>query len=217
MNDSHIGLDLDDTLIHSIFIDDATAKLIETDSKYDYLKGRTKLIKIVDIKDDDIIGNGIISTILVVLRPGVKEFMTFLLSYYDYIFIWTAGSKRYGRAIESILINPSNDAYKKGKIKILTRADCNEITSKTILKDLASKGFDLKRTLIIDDNKTTYVNNPDNAIKISGYDPTMSEAHINHPDEALSEIKSWILENDVKNCKDVRLLNKNTIFKKRAI
>jgi TFIIF-interacting CTD phosphatase-like protein len=214
MDGSHIVLDLDDTLIHAIFIDDTTSRQIETDNKYKYLKGRSKIIRVVDINDNDTIGNGIISNILVILRPGVKEFMMFVMEYFDNVTIWSAGNKRYVRALESVLIDPSHEMYKKNKIKVLSRGDCNEITKKSVLKDLKSKGFDLTKTIMIDDNKTTYVNNPDNAINIPGYNPEFKEEHINFPDTSLKDIKKWMLDNNIKNCKDVRELDKTKIFKK---
>lgn len=165
------------------------------------------------MNENDIIGNGIVTTILIIFRPGVQEIIEFLLNYFDYVFIWSAGVKRYVRAIESVLIDPNHNMYKKERIKVLSRKDCNEITEKSVLKDLASKGYDLKRTLIIDDNKTTYINNPDNAIGISGYNPSINEEQVKFKDESLLEIKKWIIENDVKNCKDVRKLDKSKIFK----
>lgn len=217
MDETHIVLDLDDTLIHAIFIDEATAKLIETDPKFNYLNDRSRIIRVVDIKDDDIFGNGVISTILVIFRPGLKEFINFILEYFDNVHIWSAGHKRYVRAIESLIFDPNHNIYKRQKIKVFTREDCNEITDKSVLKDLASKGFNLHKTLVVDDNDTTYVNNVENAIKIVGYNPNYSREHVCMEDNSLKDIIEWFLLNDVKNCRDVRKLDKSKIFKKRVI
>lgn len=214
MSERHIALDLDDTLIHAFFISQQQLDEITTDSKYNYLKGRMKILHIVDINDDDLIGKGNISIVMIVFRPYLQEFLKFLLDYFDHISIWSAGHKRYVRAIESILFSPDNEVYRNKCVKVLTRKDCNEITKTSVLKDLNSKGFNLENTIIIDDNETTFVNNPNNAIHIPAYNPQLKEEHILYDDKSLLKIMEWIKTNYIHKNQDVRTLKLNEIFPK---
>lgn len=214
MSGCHIALDLDDTLIHAFFISQQQLEEITTDSKYSYLKGRMKVLHIVDISDDDVLGKGIVSIVMIVFRPYLQEFLKFLLEYFDSISIWSAGHKRYVRAIESLLFSPDNEIYKKKCVKVLSRKDCNEITKTSVLKDLNSRGFNLENTIIIDDNETTFVNNPNNAIHIPAYNPQLKEEHIMFDDTSLLKIMEWIKSNYTQKNQDVRTLKLKEIFPK---
>lgn len=213
MRNKHLVLDLDSTLIHTYFIDENMKNRIKREAEFNYLKNRSKILRIVDINDDGIIGRGEITYALVVLRPHLETFVDFILEYFDNISIWSAGHKRYVRAIESLIFHPSNKTYNDKSIKTLTRNDCNEITSTSVLKDLSSKEFLLKDTLIIDDNNTTFTNNFDNAIHIPAYTPRLLKSEINYNDNSLLKIIDWIKKNDINNCEDVRNINKDYIFK----
>lgn len=212
-NKKHLVLDLDATLIHTFFIEEINVNKIKNSSEFNFLKNRSKIIRIVDINDDAIIGRGEITTALVILRPYLEEFVEFILGYFDSISIWSAGHKRYVRAIESLIFNPNNELYRDKIVKVLTRRDCNEITSTRVLKDLSTKDFSLNDTIIIDDNNTTFVNNFHNAINIPAYTPKLSNEEINYDDKSLLRIIDWIKENDINNCEDVRKINKEFIFK----
>ena len=126
-----------------------------------------------------------------ILRPNIKEFIKFILEYFDHISIWSAGTKRYVRAIESIIFSPDDKVYKEKCSQVLSRKDCNKITKTSVLKDISTKGFDLKNTLIIDDNHTTLVNNPDNGILIPAYEPELNKNHIFYEDKCLLELIEW--------------------------
>ena len=216
MSNSNCVLDLDDTLIHSFFLSQQQLDEIITKEEYSYLKDRMKILHIVDINDDDVAGKGNISIVMVVLRPYMKEFLEFIFSYFDEISIWSAGHKRYVRAIESIIFPTDNKLYSTKNVKVLSRKDCNEITKISVLKDLASKGYDLNRTLLIDDNQTTSVNNKDNAIHLPAYDLKLKKEHIIYDDKSLLKIIDWIKENNVNQCSDFRKLNKKNIFSKQV-
>lgn len=215
MVESHCVLDLDDTLIHAFFITPQQLEEITTKEEFSYLKERTKILHVVDIGDNDIAGRGDIAIIMIVLRPYMREFLDFILTYFDKVSIWSAGEKRYVRAIESIIFPPDNELYRIKSAKVLTRRDCNEITKVSVLKDLASKGFDLTKTLLIDDNTTTSANNRDNAIHLPAYDLKLLKEHITYDDNTLLHIIEWLKANNVNQCPDVRKLNKKGIFPKR--
>lgn len=208
-----IMLDLDSTLIHTTFISENQLNEIKNSPQYDSLKHRVRILKIIDINDNDIIGRGVITTAIVILRPHLKEFIEFISSYFDDIRIWSAGHKRYVRGIESLIFAPENELYINKPIKVLTRLDCNEITDRSVLKDLASKGLNLSSTLIVDDNSTTFVNNPNNAIHIPAYNAKPTKDDINKDDKCLLNLIEWIKKNNVNKCLDVRKLDKSHIFK----
>lgn len=212
MSGSHIVLDLDDTLIHAFFISQQQLEEINTKSEYSYLKDRIKILHIVDINDGDTLGRGDVTIVMIVLRPYLREFLDFIVDYFDNISIWSAGHKRYVRAIESVIFPPDNPHYQKKSLKVLSREDCNEITKVSVLKDLASKDFDLFKTLIVDDNQTTFVKNRGNAIHLPAYNVKLSKDHIMYDDTSLLCIIDWIKKNNIKNCKDVRLVDKKAIF-----
>ena len=111
------------------------------------------------------------------------------------------------------LFPPNNEIYREKLDKVLTRTDCNSITDSGILKDLASKGFTLQNTLIVDDNHTTFVNNPLNALYIPRYNPEFTKESLMYDDRNLLNLIEWIQNNSVNTCPDVRLLDKNNVFK----
>lgn len=209
----HIVLDIDDTLVHSFFLTREQYLNIKDNPEYGFLKDRGFFINVIDIDNSDIRGIGIITTIYIAFRPYAKEFLAFCLDYFDQISIWSAGHFRYVRAIECLLFPPSNQRYREKLQKVLTRVDCNSITEKAILKDLASKGFTLENTLIIDDNQTTFTRNPSNAVHIPQYNPKLIREHIMYDDRNLLKLIKWIQDNSVNTCPDVRLLDKSNIFK----
>ena len=119
MSGSHIVLDLDDTLIHAFFISQQQLEEINTKSEYSYLKDRIKILHIVDINDGDTLGRGDVTIVMIVLRPYLREFLDFIVDYFDNISIWSAGHKRYVRAIESVIFPPDNPHYQKKSLKVL--------------------------------------------------------------------------------------------------
>lgn len=205
--------DLDDTLVHTIFLDDKHVKVIESDQSYNFLKGRAAIKRVVDIKDDSEVGRGDIANALVIFRPGAKEIMNYSLENFDNVIIWSAGHKRYVRMVVGLLIDPGHQKYADKKIKILSREDCNEITGYSVLKDLKSKNFDLKKTIMVDDNKTTYRNNTDNAIPIESYNPEFKKEHVEYKDPTLYQLMDWLKNNKLSSVPDVRSVDKSRIYK----
>jgi TFIIF-interacting CTD phosphatase-like protein len=210
MSKKHLILDLDATLICSHFKDSKSIDEILKNKENGYLKDRVKISHVVDIGDADLKGKGEISSMIVVLRPYVYEFLSFILDYFDYVHIWSAGIKRYVRALEYILFPPGK--FSKKIHKVLTRLNCDLYDDKHI-KTLDLHGFPLEDTLILDDNELTFKNNLKNAIHIPAYTPQIIPNHINFDDKSLLKVIEWIKNNDIKNCKDVREIDKSKIFK----
>lgn len=209
---NHIVWDLDDTLVHTIFLTDAQVSTLEVDPTYKFLKDRSVIRKIVDIRDDGEIGRGDIANALVIFRPGAKEIVNYCLDNFKDVTFWSAGHKRYVRMVVSLLVDPGHKRYINSKIKVLTRQDCNEITGTTVLKDLNSKGFDLSKSIIVDDNKTTYRNNEKNAIPIESYNPEVKKEHIEYQDQTLYQLLEWLKKTDLRSVPDVRLVDKTEIY-----
>jgi len=57
----------------------------------------------------------------------------------------------------------------------------------------------------------TFHYNKDNGILIPPYEPELYEIH--HEDHAFLQLMGWLSLPEVLNCEDVRLLDKNNIFK----
>lgn len=206
MDKLHVVLDLDATLVNSLGYDQTTINILKKNPEYSYLTNRVKFVDVVDVLDDNEKGKGIVTSFVVVLRPHVREFLNFLLHNVGKISIYSAGHKRYVRAIEAALFDTSSELYKKKVHRVLTRANC-AITETSILKDLEREGFDLSRTIIIDDNPTSFVRNRNNAIHISEYKPDLSKNKIEEDDTALVIIMNWLRDN-FKTFHDVRNVQK---------
>ncbi len=206
MDKLHVVLDLDATLVNSLSYDQTTINVLKKNPEYSYLRNRVKFIDVVDILDDNEKGKGVVSSFVVVLRPHVREFLDFLLNNVGRISIYSAGHKRYVRAIEAAIFDTNSELYKKKVHRVLTRTNC-VITETTVLKDLEKQGFDLSRTVIIDDNPTSFVKNRNNAIHISEYKPDLVRTQIEQDDNALLVVMNWFRDN-FKVFTDVRTVQK---------
>ena len=202
----HVVLDLDATLVHSIQQDPTTIEVLRTDPQYSFLKDRSAFLNVVDILDDSEKGKGSVSSFIVLIRPHTKEFLEYLLNNVDKISIYSAGHKRYVRAIESVIFPVNSEHYKNKLDKILTAKDC-EMSPGIVLKDLERVGFSLKETLIIDDNPTTFTKNPYNVIHLPEYRPNLSKDEVMREDKTLLNIMTW-MDNNLKKHHDIRETNK---------
>ncbi len=207
-----ISFDLDNTLIYTTFDQDAIGKL-ELHKNME-LRSRCKVVNLVDGRDKDKKGTGTVSYMLVVLRPGVQEFLNFCSSYFRRIYLFSAGQDTYVRAIDKILF-PFKLKRKNVNIpyEILTYSDCIFLSGGLItIKDLKEKGFDMERTLHIDDRLDCSSRNPDNGILIPKYEPNITREGILGDDQALYQLMEWLKKQEVINTTDIRLVNKNNIF-----
>ena len=215
--EKNICLDLDSTLIYSIFNEDD----IEILSKDESLKDRIKIIEVVDIDDNSPIGKGELSKICVVLRPHVDAFITFCKCYFDKIYIWSAGHQRYVRAIVNVLFeNTLSDiegdyfVFKcNNPDKVYTRENCI-IEEDNIFKPFSHYGLDFKRTIMIDDRKDTFSKNAENGILIPAYKPKHTQKSILKDEDSLLTLIKWFNTVEFRTCDDVRSLNKKNIFPK---
>ncbi|XP_077249559.1 uncharacterized protein LOC143889268 [Tasmannia lanceolata] len=131
-----VFLDLDETLIHS--------KTDPPPEKFDFIV-RPKI-------------DGEILNFYVLKRPGVDELLEEMGKRFE-IVVFTAGLKEYASLILDRLDSKGVISHR------LYRDSCKEVEGKFV-KDLSDLGRDLKRVVIIDDNPSAYVFQPENAVPV---------------------------------------------------
>ena len=135
-NKKTLVLDLDETLVHSQFLE-------------------------FSIPSDIIIKIGIekeIYDIHVLIRPGVKEFLEEMKNYYE-IVIFTASISKYADILINIIDQNGYCPYR------LFREHCTFIDN-TFVKDLTKLGRDLKDIIIVDNSPLSYSFHPNNGLPI---------------------------------------------------
>ena len=210
MSCKHLILDLDSTLIHSIF-EDAEIDSVINDPRFGEIKHRIKIHHLVDSNDYDKKGNGRCNRVMVILRPHLEEFLHFIRNNIDRISIWSAGHFRYVRAIEYMLFPTNSKDTRNYPDLVFTREHC-VFGETSVLKDFGSVGLDLENTIILDDREDTFSNNPQNGIHIPIYAPRGSYESIIQDDVALLSVINWFKTSGVLTCSDVRSINKQGIF-----
>lgn len=207
-------LDLDETLVHSIFMQGSEKEGLKvaekigiyTKPEYKDIVSRSYRIKIHDPMTPK--GTGVVYGCWGVLRPHVYDFLLFAFRYFKSVIIWSAGVTEYVDEICTLLsrdIRPFDLIY--------TREDCiayGDVYVKPLSK-LTEFG-DLSNMYIVDDKKEGCIDNPDNAIIIPPYVPKATPGSIRTDDDALLRLIRWFERDDVMNAKDVRILDKTKIF-----
>ncbi|XP_077229618.1 haloacid dehalogenase-like hydrolase (HAD) superfamily protein [Tasmannia lanceolata] len=129
-----VFLDLDETLIHS--------KSDPPPEKFDFIV-RPKI-------------NGEILNFYVLKRPGVDELLEEMGKRFE-IVVFTAGLREYASLVLDRLDSEGVISHR------LYRDSCKEMEGRFV-KDLSEMGRDLKRVVIVDDNPSAYVFQPENAV-----------------------------------------------------
>ena len=135
-NKKTLVLDLDETLVHSQFLEFSTPSDI--------------IIKIEIEKE--------IYDIHVLVRPGVKEFLEKMEQYYE-IVIFTASISKYADILINIIDQNESCPYR------LFREHCTFINN-IFVKDLEKLGRDLKDIIIVDNSPLSYSFHPNNGLPI---------------------------------------------------
>jgi len=204
----HLVLDLDLTCVKAVSKDD-----IDNGNISSHIVKKMELINMTDILGEKI-GTGSVLSLYVYKRPYLKEFIEFAIDYFETISIWSAGKYKYVHNVKELIF----DDYPKPMI-ILTHDDLLVNGNYNAVKDLNKiysriKGANETNTIIIDDNSETFKKNQNNGILIPQFcspeNPRDSDFQKNDIN-LLQLIKFFQLEN-VKNCEDVRKLNKCCIF-----
>lgn len=203
--DIHLVLDLDSTLIFSIFMKEQIQR-INKENIANKLKNKIYPLTLIDGGDRTLKGSGILEKFILVLRPHLKEFIEYISSKIGHIHIWSAGQYRYVRAIDNIIF--PNDLIDR----ILTSKACSYYEHGKIIKKLKEENFDLSKTIIIDDRDDTFEENIKNAIHIPRYEPDSTIEALEKDDDALLKIINWFKNSGVINCDDVRNIEKPNLF-----
>ena len=199
MNKINLVLDIDDTLIKTVAINE---EFISKNEEFDNMK---------IIRLPNFLG-------IVYIRPHLLNFLKFCFFYFNVSF-WTSGSSLYCREILKLIL--TNEQYEKTKL-ILARDNNNYVDIKTniiyrniiyndeILKPLDllfndknhSKLFNRKNTLIIDNNKKISNSNFSNSILIDEFNLNKNDIGLCYVSNVLNVIKDI---DDIRFLKDINI------------
>ena len=207
----HLCLDLDATLITSYF-DPEFINFVCNHPNFNNISNRVRVVKIVDSDDNGEKGKGELTTVMVVFRPHLQEFINFIDGSDIEVSIWSAGQYRYVRALEYLIFPPHSNLKKFPKI-VLTRKDCHYDENFTFIHKPLVRHYDLTKTLALDDRDDTFSQNPENGIHIPVYDPGFSFDAIEKDDATLLNIIEWFKRSGVLTCQDVRTIRKPFVMR----
>lgn len=157
-------------------------------------------------------------------RPHLKEFFQFCDGYFDNVFIWSAGIQEYVEGVCHCIFRDFDITHPRA---IWSRIHCNKekgIYHKPIIKlinhskerDYDPYSIDMSQTIIVDDKEYTFMENPNNGVLIPPYNPELHDykelLKYNSQDTALLKLKAWLSSPTVRECSDIRTLDKKGIF-----
>ena len=197
MNNINLILDIDDTLIKTVSINE------DTDITSLNINHEFKIIKLPNFLG------------VVYIRPYLLKFLKFCFSYFN-IGFWTSGSTLYCREILKLIL--TNEQYEQTNL-ILARDNNNYVDIKTniiyrnvihndiILKPLHllwndkihSTTFNSKNTLIIDNNKEISNSNFTNSILIDDFNIIKHDIGLCYISNILNIIKGYSDIRELKN------------------
>lgn len=219
ITNKNIILDLDETCLHSFQnIDLLHQSGILTDPRAIKLRKRIYILNINDLYGR---GDGKVTQIWGIMRPGLRKFLKFCFNYFNIVTVWSAGIPKYVHAaVNSIfkgLPKPNvifsrpdclNEAPKGSRDLILSKPIEKMINYNSKLKEL----MNLSNTFIVDDRIDYVKFNFNNGIIIPPYNPSPTIESFKLKDYALIKIIIWLLRQDTMNAQDVRFIKKDNIF-----
>ena len=174
-----VVLDMDETLIHSIFSDPGNV--------YRQAEAR-KNASSDDVESFELLmEDGDRATVN--LRPGLKEFLEQGAEHFE-LMVFTAGLKCYAQPLLNV-IDPGGAAFRAR----LFRGSCTQVPGVGFVKDLALANRDPGRVVLVDNNPISCVPQPDNGIPIASF-------FDDKDDRALEELLALLIS--LKDVKDVR-------------
>lgn len=213
-------LDLDETLVHSYenptFLDTyGIYSNPETKNLFHPTNGHQIVYSMVLSRGHRMWG---------LVRPGTYEFLEFAHDYFDNILVWSAGVKEYVDKIVNLLFTEAGFSRPR---KIWARDKCSIRSGNyhkpisSLIYNLNSSGsplhIDPATTLIVDDREYTFQENPANGILIPPFCPGGSQPSLinllNREDRFLFKLMDWLKRPEVRNCTDVRYLDRSQIFR----
>lgn len=217
VKEKYIVLDIDATLVHT-HGDMKNFKMLKIYDNDEQIEMRKNLYNMRLIDVSDVPGEGEVTDLAGIYRPYLKVFLEFCFEYFDGIVIWSAGKRKYVHKMCEFMF-----PLKKQPLVIFTYDDCEGNEDDYIVKPLEKlyKHSKLKgkmndtNTFVLDDRDETFSLNKRNGIQIPEFESDMSIDDIcNHPDDELLKLMSWLSLPEVRNCEDVKTLDKNNIFNK---
>ena len=210
-----IVLDLDETLVHT-YDDLSSLKQLKIFSDPNLIDLRRRSYHLV-IDDAGKRGVGEKTELWGILRPHVKEFLSFCFKYFKLVIVWSAGQTKYVEAIVKILfrdLEMPHLVYSSPHCVALS----TDIRVKPLLKIIDNEpGFNkymsLTNTFILDNTRSVFAHcNPSNGILIPDYDPSTTIEGLRSDELRLKQLIAWLLKREVMTAKDIRLLDKSRIF-----
>lgn len=218
-----IVLDIDSTLVNTFeYSDVPTIKSlgILENPKLMALRSRIYRMGLEDVLEKK--GKGTFLELWGIMRPHLKEFLIFCLSYFKIVVIWSAGRPQYVKDVSEIMfrdVGDPNVVYTSdecvehveyiGDEKIVTmRKPLSKLYNDPKLKGMLKP----ENTFIIDDRIYSFAEDPENGILIPPYNPDVTVESMLTDDQALLQLMFWFSKPEVKNSDDVRKLSKREIF-----
>lgn len=216
-------IDIDETVLYTCSEDEARQFLalnLPNDPNCLDIRGRIYYRSIEGLGERR--GDGSVTEICGIVRPGFNEFMNFALGnpargipgYFQVVAFWTAGLDRYGIEMVDWLcrwIADPHIIYTRGKCE---KRDGNNTKplNKMFEAELPSV-MTFNNTFILDDNTYSFdYDNPKNGIHIPHYRPRITCAGLHKDDPSLRELMVWLMRPEVMQSPDVQLLDKSKIF-----
>lgn len=219
-----ICLDLDETLVRTLSIlndEEAALKVAEdleiyTDPKYLDIRLRSFRLTL----DDPVTprGTGVQHGCWGITRPHLKEFLVFCFTYFRKVCIWSAGVDNYVHDIAKFISRDTRKfdiIYSRSECQLVKTDTGDEYTKplKYMIEKYPGVG-PIELMFVVDDRSATFMHNPENGIEIPIYKPKPEINQLRMEDDNLLRLKYWFLQPHVKECRDIRELDKSNIFSK---
>lgn len=210
ITDFAVVLDLDLTLICSQDEFDSYKQLgIINNPKLLPIKQKSYCLKLTDL---DKPGDGSSYNLWGTRRDHVENFILFCFNYFKVVIVYSAGEYNYVHGIVDMLFKKIRKPH-----LILTRDDLVGKSKKPLTKivnsDFGKKhNLKLNKIFVIDDNEETFVSNVKNAIHIPVFEPELNIESLNKEDQALLQIKYFLLQPHVRSATDVTKLDLTKVF-----
>lgn len=209
LTDKCIILDLDETLVHSSE-DYLTLMSLKPFNDPSMLDLRSRMYNL------SLGGYDKPPTIWGITRPYSEEFLLFCFGYFSKVCVWSAGSPEY---VKSIVEHIFPAGYKPHVV--YSKHNCKYTQDNVLFKPIEKMSEDerlekiirLDNTLFIDDRDLAFIKNPDNGIVIPPYEPSGEYENYVQDDQILLDLMDWLMRPEVIRSSDVRLLDKQFIFK----
>lgn len=148
-----------------------------------------------------------------IMRPRVREFLSFCFRYFENVIIWSAGHRGYVLDVVDKLFLDLPYPH------CIYTAEYCEVTGETFYKPLRKMiyyerdlNLNLETLFMIDDRKDNFLDNPENGILIPPYSPTPTLIDFMLDDRSLDKLIKWFSLPEVIQAPDIRLLDKSHIF-----